>query len=96
MTYYSKKDYKVLGYRKSKTKYKKYDAILQHSKEGKTYIVPFGDNRYENYHDLTGINLYEDLIHGDKNRRKWYRTRHKKDLKPNYYSPGYFSYFLLW
>ena len=92
--YYKKTDYKILGYRKSKTKHTMYDAILQG--KSKTYIVPFGDNRYENYQDLTGLNLYPELIHGDKKRRKLYRARHKKDLKANHYSPGYFSYNVLW
>jgi hypothetical protein len=94
MVYYSKKLYRLLGYRRSKTKNKMYDAILQG--KSKTYIVPFGDNRYENYQDLTGLNLYPELIHGDKKRRKLYRARHKKDLKANHYSPGYFSYNVLW
>lgn len=92
--YYDKKLYKLVGYRKSKTKYKKYDAILQ-GKE-KKYIVPFGDKRYENYHDLTGLDLYPKLLHGDKKRRKLYRGRHQKDLKAGHYSPGYFSYYILW
>ena len=90
--YYKKNEYKLLGYRKSLTKNKKYDAILQ----GKNKIVkvPFGDNRYNNYHDLTGLNLYTST--GDKQKRKLYRARHKKDLKEGYYSPGYFSYYVLW
>jgi hypothetical protein len=96
MTYYSKKEYKLLGYRKSKTKHKKYDAVLENKKTGKIKYVPFGDNRYENYHDLTGLNLYPHLLHGDKKRRKLYRARHKKDLKTGYYSPGYFSYYVIW
>ena len=54
MVYYSKKLYKLLEYRRSKTKNKMYDAILQG--KSKTYIVPFGDKRYENYQDLTGLN----------------------------------------
>ena len=45
MTYYSKKEYKLLGYRKSKTKHKKYDAVLENKKTGKIKYVPFGDNR---------------------------------------------------
>ena len=69
MTYYSKKEYKLLGYRKSKTTHKKYDAILENRKTKKLKYVPFGDNRYENYHDLTGLNLYPHLLHGDKKRR---------------------------
>jgi len=40
-------DYQLMGYRKSKTKYKKYDAILKNKKTGRLTHVPFGDNRYE-------------------------------------------------
>lgn len=90
--YYKKNEYKLLGYRKSKTKNKKYDAILQC--KNKIVKVPFGDSRYSNYHDLTGLNLYTTT--GDKQKRKLYRARHKKDLKEGYYSPGYFSYNVLW
>ena len=96
MTYYSKKEYKLLGYRKSKTKHKKYDAILENKKSKKLKYVPFGDKRYSNFRDLTGLNLYPNLLHRDKKRRILYRARHKKDLKEGYYSPGYFSYFILW
>jgi hypothetical protein len=96
MTYYSKNDYKLLGYRRSKSKYKKYDAILENKKSKKINYVPFGDVRYSNYNDLTGLNLYPHLLHGDKNRRRLYRARHMKDLKTGYYSPGFFSYFVLW
>lgn len=96
MTYYSKKDYKLLGYRKSKKANKKYDAILEHKKNGKIKYVPFGDKRYSNFRDLTGLNLYPKLLHGDKNRRRLYRARHKNDLKKGYYSPGYFSYYITW
>ena len=94
--YYKKTDFSILGYRKSKTKYKKYDAILINKNNNKTYSVPFGDKRYENYHDLSGLNLYPHLLHGDKKRRASYRARHKKDLKDGFYSPGWFSYFVLW
>ena len=58
--------------------------------------VPFGDKRFENYWDLTGLNLYPQLNHGDKERRKRYRKRHKVYLKKGYYSPGFFSYYYLW
>ena len=96
MTYYKKTEYKLLGYRRSKTKHKKYDAILENKKSKKINYVPFGDVRYSNYNDLTGLNLYPHLLHGDKNRRRLYRARHMKDLKTGYYSPGFFSYFVLW
>jgi hypothetical protein len=85
-------NYKLFGFRKSKTKNKKYDGIL--IKEGKKVYVPFGDIRYEQYHDLTKLNLYKS--HNDKTRRASYQARHKKDLRDGYYSPGYFSYFYLW
>jgi len=94
--YYLKKLYKLVKYRKSKTKNKKYDGILENKKTGKIVYVPFGDIRYENYHDLTGLNLYPKLLHGDKNRRRLYRLRHKKYLKTGYYSPGWFSYYITW
>ena len=96
MTYYNKKEYTLLGYRKSNTKNKKYDAILKNNKTGRLRHVPFGDIRYQNYHDLTKLNLYPNLLHGDNKRRKLYKARHKKDLKKGYYSPGYFSFYKLW
>lgn len=92
--YYSIKDYKLIGFEKSKTKNKMYDAILL--KENKKYKVPFGDKRYQNFRDITGLNLYPHLIHDDNKRRKNYRTRHKHAVKKGYYSPGYFSYYYLW
>ena len=94
MTYYSKKEYKLLGYEKATRKGKKYNAILENKKTKKLKHIPFGAIGYENYHDLTGLNLYP--THNDPKRRKLYRARHKKDLKQGYYSPGYFSYFILW
>ena len=58
MPYYSKKQYKLLGFEKSNTKNKMYDAILHNKLHGKIKKVPFGDNRYENYRDKTKLNLY--------------------------------------
>ena len=96
MVYYKKTDYKLLGYEKATQKGKMYNAILQNRTTKKTYTVPFGSSEYENYGDLTGLNLYPHLQHRDKKRRILYRARHQKDLKANYYSPGYFSYLILW
>ena len=92
--YYSKKEYKLLGYRKSKRKNSMYDAILE--KGGKKYYVPFGDKRYMNYRDLTKLNLYPHLIHNDKERRRRYRARAKGKVKDGFYSPSWFSYHVLW
>ena len=92
--YYSKADYKLLGYRKSKRSGSKYDAILRHKSTNKLTYVPFGAIGYSHFRDLTGLNLYK--THNDPKRRRLYRARHKKDLKEGYYSPGYFSYYILW
>lgn len=82
-------------FRKSKKKNKKYDAILYDTITKKKKIVPFGDNRYEQYKDSTGLNLYSNLDHNDPNRRKLYRIRHYKTHLIKY-SPSWFSWNFLW
>lgn len=94
--YYKKTDYKLLGYDRSKRKGKMYDALLERKKDKKIIRVSFGDATMENFRDLTGLNLYPHLIHGNEKRRKLFRARHKGYLKKGYYSPSYFSYFILW
>lgn len=96
MVYYKQTEYNLLGYEKATRKRKMYNALLQRKTDNKIIRVPFGDNEMENYHDLTGLNLYPHLIHGDKERRKHFRTRHKGYLKKGYYSPSFFSYYILW
>ena len=93
--FYDIKEYDLIGFVKSKTKNKMYDAILK-SKNGELAKVPFGDKRFENYWDLTGLNLYPKLNHFDDKRRAKYRKRHQVYLKKGYYSPGFFSYYYLW
>ena len=102
--YYSMSKYRLVGFRRSKTKHKKYDAILRRrgqpqaagSSPMANIYVPFGDKRFENFRDKTGLNLYPSKIHKDKARRTNYRSRHRGFLKKNHYSPGYFSYNYLW
>lgn len=96
MVYYKKSEYILIGYEKAKTKNKMYNALLKRKKDNKIIRVPFGDSNYENYRDETGLNLYPHLIHGDNKRRKLYRARHKGYLRTDYYSPSYFSYYILW
>jgi hypothetical protein len=72
---------KLIGYRKSTRKFKKYDAILEEN--GKRIYVPFGDNRYSTFQDKTGLGLYKTT--GDKERRRLYRLRHTEGDK---YSPS--------
>lgn len=96
MVYYDMKNHILYGYEKSNRKNKKYNALLLKHGSNKLIRVPFGDNRYENFHDLTGLNAYPHLIHGDKNRRSLYRKRHKRFVKTGFYSPGWFAYNILW
>lgn len=96
MVYYKKTQYKLLGYEKAKRKRKMYNALLERKQDKKIIRVPFGDNKMENYHDKTGLNLYPHLIHGDKERRRRFRLRSKGYIKIGYYSPGFFSYYVLW
>jgi len=73
-----------------------YNAILLNKETGREIRVPFGDNAMENYRDKTGLNLYPHLIHGDKNRRRLFRARHSGYLRDGYYSPSWFSFYILW
>ena len=97
MSYYSKKEWNLLGFRKAKTKRSMYSAII-YNKQNKQLkrTINFGDKFYENFSDRTGLNLYPKLIHGDQKRKENYRKRHKKDLREGYYSAGYFSWKYLW
>lgn len=96
MVYYKKTEYKLLGYEKATRKRKMYNALLERKTDKKIISVPFGDNQMENYQDKTGLDLYPQLIHGDKERRKRFRIRSKGYVKEGYYSPGFFSYYVLW
>jgi len=95
MVYYDMKTHRLLGFEKSQTKNKMYDAVLM-SNDEKLFYIPFGDKRFENYQDKTKLNLYPHLIHGDEKRRRRYRLRHRVYLKKGFYSPSYFSYYHLW
>ena len=94
--YLEKAKYKFIKFIKSPIKFKKYRAILINKKTKKTVSLDFGDNRYEQYKDSTGIGLYTYKNHDNKQRRKNYRSRHRGFLKDGHYSPGYFSFYFLW
>lgn len=96
MTYYSMTDYSLTGFKKSKVKHKMYAAVLYNKQTKREILVNFGSSIHENYRDITGLNLYPELIHGDKKRRASYHKRHQKDVREGYYSPGYFSLKYLW
>lgn len=98
MSYYPKKDFILLGFEKSKIKNKKYTAFLRNKKTNRINKIHFGAIKedgipYEQYYDK--LKLYSSYNHLDKDRRKRYIERHKKDInKP--YSASYFSLFYLW
>lgn len=96
MPYYLKKDYKFIRFIKSDRQYKKYCAVLENRSNKKLVKVHFGDNRYQHYKDTTGLKDYTHLNHNDPERRRLYRIRHNKEIKSEYYSPGYFSFYYLW
>jgi len=88
----------MVKFRKSKTKFKKYDAL---SPRGRW--IPFGDKRYQHYRDSTPLKLYKNLNHNDPDRRKRYRDRHReiktKDGTPAYLDKeqaAYYSWTYLW
>ena len=59
---------------KSNRKNKKYLAVILFN--GKLKMEHFGDRRYEQFKDSTGLGLYSHLDHGDLKRRKNYFLRH--------------------
>ena len=96
MTYYKMIDYKFIRFEKSEAKHKKYSAIIKNKSTGSEIKINFGDTRYQHYEDTTGLKLYSNLDHDDKERRRSFRARHKVYIKKGYYSPAYFSYHFLW
>ena len=61
--------------------------------------IHFGDKRYGQYRDSTGLGVYSHLDHNDIRRRKNYWTRHTA-RKGNFHldkeSPSYYSLRYLW
>ena len=96
MTYFPINNFDLIKFRKSNTKNKKYDAIIQNKQNKKQFIIPFGDSRYMHYKDTTPLKLYTHLNHNDIKRRELYKKRHSTFIKNGYYSAGYFSQKYLW
>lgn len=96
MSYFSFNEWKFKGFEKSKSKNKKYDAILINKETKKEKRISFGDANYGQFNDSTSLDLYSNVNNLDKKRRDAYRLRHEKDLRDGYYSAGYFSWYYLW
>ena len=89
------KDYKFIQFEKSHIKNKKYNAVIMNKKTKKLRRIPFGDSRFEQYRDSTGLGLYSHKNHLSEKRRKSYRARHLKTSK-NKFSSSYFAFNFLW
>lgn len=88
-------DYQFVKFRKSKTKGKKYDALLMNKKTKRNKTVPFGAKGYEHYEDSTGLGLYSHLDHKDKQRRRNFMKRHNSNAKHKF-SSAWFAKKFLW
>ena len=87
--------FRFIKFQKSKTRFKKYDAIIEDVKTRRKQTVPFGDVRYEQFSDSTGLKLYSRLDHNDEKRRQNYLARHEKTRNKKW-SPSWFSATFLW
>ena len=87
--------FRLLRFERSRTKNKKYDAIIEDKKTKRTQRVPFGQIGYAQYKDTTGLKLYSRLDHGDEERRKNYLARHEK-TRHKKWSSSWFSWQFLW
>lgn len=88
-------EYRLIGFEVSNRKDKMYNAILMNKQTKRELRVPFGDPTMENYRDITGLNAYPYLIHGNKERRRRFRLRHGRNARYKF-SSAYFSYYYLW
>lgn len=87
-------EYRFKKFERSKSKGKKYDAILVHKETKREKRVPFGAIGYQHYKD-TALGLYSKQNHNDPKRRRLYRERHRGEDKAKY-SSGYFAWHYLW
>ena len=87
--------FRLVRFERSRTKNKKYDAIIEDRKTKRTQRVPFGQIGYEQYKDSTGLKLYSRLDHGDEERRKNYKARHEK-TRHKKFSASWFADNFLW
>lgn len=87
--------FRLLRFERSRTKNKKYDAIIEDVKTKRTQRVPFGQIGYSQYLDSTGKKLYSRNDHKDLERRKNYLARHEK-TRHKKFSSSWLSATFLW
>ena len=67
---------KIVKISKSKSKGKKYMAIVKNNKTQKKRKIHFGASDYEQFKDRTKIGYYTRKNHGNKKRQENYYNRH--------------------
>jgi len=87
--------FRHIRFERSRTKGKKYDAIIEDKVTKRQQRVPFGSDIHEQYRDTTGLKLYSRLDHNDEKRRQSYLARHQKTMTKKY-SPSWYSARFLW
>ena len=87
--------FRHIRFERSKTMNKKYDGIIEDKITKRQQRVPFGDNRYEQYRDSTGLKLYSRLDHNDPKRRADYKARHEK-TRHKIFSASWYADNYLW
>ena len=80
-----------MEFKKSTRKNAKYMVVTPN---GKT--IHFGDKRYHQFKDTTGLGLYSDQNHNDVKRQQAYAARHKSSPINDKESPAHYSWVYLW
>lgn len=76
----------------SKAKSKKYSVLIM--KDGKPKLIHFGDSRYTQFKDTTGVGAWSHLDNKDPERRRLYFIRH--GLSNDETTPKYWANRFLW
>ena len=87
---------------------KKYTAFVKNKKTKKVRRIHFGDRRYQQYKDRTGVGLYSHKNHGTRKRMQNYFSRHsgtkkrgkaikkEKEKEKGHYNAKILSHKYLW
>jgi len=86
--------FRHIRFERSKTRGKKYDAIIEDKVTKRQQRVSFGDVNYQHYRDSTGLKLYSRLDHNDPKRRANYKARHENTRHKKFSASWYADRFL--
>jgi hypothetical protein len=87
--------FRHIRFERSKTRGKKYDAIIEDKVTKRQQRVPFGDIRYQHFSDKSGLKLYSRLDHNDQKRRAAYKARHE-NTRHKKFSASWYADRVLW